>query len=538
MTLPPITPFNVTIAILWLVSTTIDYAGYLYYWQLKWYRWDRFKDFIHSRQGQDFLYRRSFMVRSLFAILIFFWPVNEVFMLKQAIMAFYILDLIYMLGYKRHKKLLRRPTMSPKALIILAAALSIESLIVLYIRDWHGVLLLLLLRLLTLSIIVRMVDVITGIIKKYYFIKAKNKLAQYKDLKVVGITGSYGKTTVKEMLFDMLSNKYNVIKTPRNVNSDIGISKFIISSDFKDADVFIVEMGAYNKGDIKLVCDIVKPSIGILTAINEQHLSLFGSIENIQSTKYELLRSLPKDGHAITNTDNPYCREFLHELESNIATFGTEEQYHPTLLITDIKTKKEGVFCTGVATWQGKEIHEAIQTKLHGEHNVSNLAATILAASRVGMMPDEIIAAAKKIENPERSLRIYDYGTTTIIDDSYNSNPDGFKAALEVLSKYPTERKRIVITRGMLELGERSDELHEQIGGEISFVADELVIITTDFIAPLRRGVVEKYHTTIKVKTEVNSLLTYIKSLKDTDAVILIENRVPAAVKKEITPKK
>ncbi len=535
--MPPLTPFNITLAILWFIATVIDYAGYLYYWQLKWYRWDRFKDFLHSRQGQNFIFRKSFIMKSLFAIIIFFWPLNEILVIKQLIFVFFILDIIYLLGYKRSKKILKRPVMSAKATVILITAIIFEAFLVLYIRDWHGVLLLILLRLFTLGIIVRLIDLTTGLIKKYYFIKAKKKLVHYANLKVIGITGSYGKTTVKEMLYQMLSPKYKVIKTPRNINSDIGISKFILESDFTDTTIFIVEIGAYNNGDVALICDIVHPTIGVLTAINEQHLSLFGSIQNIQSTKYELLRALPKDGSAITNSDNPYCREYLDEIDAEVLTFGTEKEYHPTLLIEDIQTKPAGIYCKGTVHLEDEDVTREIQTQLQGEHNVYNLSACILVAMKCGMLRDEIVNRAEKLKNPERSLRVYDYGDTTIIDDSYNSNPDGFKAALQLLTKYPTNRKRIVITRGMLELGEKSDELHEKIGGEISFVADELIIITPDFIEPLRRGIVEKYRTMIHIKTDVNDLLMYMKSLKETDAVILIENRIPTAIKKEINQK-
>ena len=149
------------------------------------------------------------------------------------------------------------------------------------------------------------------------YFKSDKQTAQYPDLTVIGITGSYGKSSVKEFLGHFLETEFSVIKTPRNTNTEIGVAQFVLASNFADKDVFIVEMGAYRPGEIKLICDMVRPSIGVLTVIAEQHLSLFGSIKNIQSAKYELLRSLPTNGFAVTNADNAYCTELLDTLDGS-----------------------------------------------------------------------------------------------------------------------------------------------------------------------------------------------------------------------------
>lgn len=523
---------NTSIAILWLISAVIDYANFCYVWQLKWYRWDRIRDFLSTIQGKKFLFRYDFVYRVPIAILLFFWPINDSLFLKKLIVFFLLFDVLIRV-YKYYKKENRRPIFSLKASIIILTSIGIEALWVFSSRDLDVLIFALLIRLLIISFVVVSFNTFTNLFKHYYFFRAEKKLKQYKNLKVIGITGSYGKTTVKELLYQMLSSKFEVIKTPKNTNSDIGISKFILNTDFTQADIFIVEMGAYNKGDIQLVCDIVHPSIGILTAINEQHLSLFGSIKNTQSAKYELLRALPKDGLAITNSDNPYCREFLDELSSEVVTFGTDAEYNPTCLIDGITSNQKGIYVKGVVDWKNVDKGRGIQTKLRGEHNILNLAPCILVATYLDFTSDEIILIAENIENPENLMSVYQYGKATIIDDSHNSNPDGFIAALQVLSRYPSEKKRIVITRGMLELGDMSFELHEKIGGEIAFVADELVIITPDFAEPLKRGVVKKYRTDILEKFSIDGLLDYVKSLKNINSVILLENKIPEAIKKE-----
>jgi UDP-N-acetylmuramoyl-tripeptide--D-alanyl-D-alanine ligase len=529
---------NISIAALWFLSAVIDYSGFCYFWQLKWYRWDRFRDFLMTEQGRVFLFRYDYLYRAFIALILFIFPFQTNLFFKQALLVFLGFDLLIRV-LKVIKKEIIRPIFSLKALLIIISSLGIEALIVLTYWDLDVLLLAIVVRLLIISLVVITINFLTDRFKFIYFKKARQKIEAQKNLTVIGITGSYGKTTVKELLYQMLESKFKVIKTPKNVNSDIGVSKFILNTDFSGIEIFIVEMGAYNVGDIKLVCDIVHPKIGILTAINEQHLSLFGSIHNTQKTKYELLRALPKDGLAITNSDNALCREFLHELDAEVITFGTEEEFQPNLLVEEISTKKEGVYAKGIVKWKTKDgVERGIQTKLQGEHNIMNLAPCILTAVHFGFKPDDIVSIAERIENPQTSFQIYQYGSATIIDDSYNSNPDGFVAALQVLSKFPSERRRIVISRGMLELGERSNELHEKVGGEIAFVADELIIITPDFGEYLRRGVGTKYNTEVYDKFNPQDLLEYVKKLKNTDTVVLLENRIPELVTQELKSQK
>jgi UDP-N-acetylmuramoyl-tripeptide--D-alanyl-D-alanine ligase len=336
---------------------------------------------------------------------------------------------------------------------------------------------------------------------------------------------------VKELLAQLLSNSYRVASTPKNVNSDIGISRFILSTDFSKIDVCIVEMGAYNRGDIKLVCDIVHPTIGILTAINQQHLSLFGSIENIQTTKYELLKSIPKTGVSITNADNRLCMQYAKELESTVLTFGSEPENNPICLIESAEQVDEKLEIKYLLQLDKTIEKMSVTASVIGEHQSVNIAPCILVAKTIGMPTEKIISSVDALKQPAQSIKIFTFGKATIIDDSYNSNPDGFKAALQLLGTFPSEKKRIVITRGMHELGSESSDLHERIGNEISFFADELIIITPDFAADLERGVLEKYQTTTKEIFDTEELVNFVKNLQNEDVVILIENRVPAPVR-------
>ncbi|MBI5222336.1 MAG: UDP-N-acetylmuramoyl-tripeptide--D-alanyl-D-alanine ligase [Candidatus Magasanikbacteria bacterium] len=519
-------PINWIIFFLWALSAVIDYSEFCYIWQLKEYRWDRFRDFLSTKQGRTYWVKYRLLWRSLVAIVIFFWPINSVPIIKYILIMLFAVDLSYN-ALKLYRSKLVRPKYTVKAMAIIIFAAGIEGAIFLIARDWILFLVLLIVRFLILTVAVLLLTRAFNLYKRYMVLKASRKLLEYPNLLVVGVTGSYGKSTVKKFLHHILEPKYHVIRTPRNINTEIGVAQFVLSTNLAGVEIFIVEMGAYRIGEIALICGMVKPKIGILTAINEQHLSLFGDIKKTQQAKYELLRSLPADGLAVINADNFYCREKVKELKCNVLSYGTDETRHPDCLIKEARSNLDGI--SFIAESRGKEHN--FSSPIVGEHNIMNIAPCLLVAEKLEVS-DEAIGRAVATLPP--SLKIFKYGECDIIDDSYNSNPDGFRAALDVLNKYPTEKKRIIITRGMLELGEKSDEIHERIGEEISIVADELVIITEDFVEPLGRGVAGRFKTTVVLKLTPADLLAYLQSLKKAPSVILLENRIPDSVMAEI----
>lgn len=526
-----LTPIKMLIGSLWLVTGLLSYADYCALWQLKEYRRDRFKDFLSTEQGKRYFFRPSFVIQFLAFLVAVFYPFNNEVDLVYLLLGVLLMDMaIFTAKFFRHK--LRRPKFTTKATLIIFSSLIISTGLVLSFRDWTFAFLVFLGRFFVLTSVVAMFELPTRISKKVLIAQATKKMQLFPKLVVIGITGSYGKTSVKEFTAHLLSQKYTVIKTPKNTNSEIGVAQFILKTDFSQADFFVVEMGAYTMGEIKLICDIVHPHVGILTAIVEQHLSLFGSIKNIQTAKYELLRSIPPTGYIITNADNHYCTELLPELAcQNIETFGTDEEKHPTCLTTDIQANLRGTEFEG--TYKGNS--GRISTPVIGAHHATNISPAVMVAIHFGLSAEQIRQGCSTLPTDiHGSLHIYNYGQATIIDDSYNSNPQGFKSALDVLASFPSDRQRIVVTRGMLELADRSDELHEQIGEEIAFAADELVVITPDFFEPLKRGVGQKYHTEVFLKDDVKELLSYIQQQKNTTAVILLENRIPSEVMDEI----
>ncbi len=519
--------FLLVIIPLWMVSAVIDYTNMSYVWQLKSYRWDRMFDFFTTRQGRDFLKKIRLGWRILWLVIFIFLPSE----LRPIYLLFVLCLELFVQIIQIINREWRRPAISYKVVILLCLSFGLEMVLLAGYFTYFNLLLLAAFRFAFFSVVVTCLYIGNEIILRIYKHRASNKLKHHPDLIIIGITGSYGKTTVKEFLGQILAKKYKVVKTPHNRNTAIAISKFILSTNFSNYDVFIVEIGAYRRYDVKFSAEIVNPTIGILTGINEQHLSLFGSIKNTQNAKYDLLRILPPHGLAITNSDNPYCRELLGEIKAKVKTFGLEAEFNPDALINKISETADGIYVVMELNDQEYDFFVPVP----GKHNADNIAACMLVAMHLDMDFSLIKSALTNLRMPKGTMRKFFYGSSIVIDDSFNSNPGGFRAVLDSLRKYPSEKRRVVITRGILELGKKSDDIHEQIGNEIAFVADELVLVTRDYEKSLRKGVGDKYRTEVVVKDKPTELLDYVKKFKKKQAVILIENRIPPSVYGELT---
>lgn len=313
------------------------------------------------------------------------------------------------------------------------------------------------------------------LINRKYWNEASAILKSMPGLTVIGITGSYGKTSTKHYLNRILSEQFEVLMTPGSYNTPMGVIRTIREMMKPYDSIFICEMGAKQKGDIKEICDLVHPQMGIITAVGPMHLESFKTMENVQSTKFELVDSLPADGLAVINNDFEYCASRPVE---NVAT----ERYclYPDktgacgYVAKDIKYSPSGTSFT-VCCPDGNEI--SLTTRLVGACNISNLLGAVIIALRLGMNTETIQRAVSRIEQVEHRLSIKQTrGGVTIIDDAFNSNPSGSKMALEVLSDFK-DGKRIVVTPGMIELGERQAELNEAFGEEIARSADVAIIV-------------------------------------------------------------
>lgn len=312
-------------------------------------------------------------------------------------------------------------------------------------------------------------------INKKYWNEAASILRNMPDLTVIGITGSYGKTSTKHYLNRILSEQFDVLMTPGSYNTTMGVIRTIRELMKPYNTIFICEMGAKQRGDIKEICDLVKPKYGIITAVGPMHLESFKTMENVQATKFELIDSLPSDGYAVINNDFEYC---ANRIVSNVASerYALENGNKAGVSYTaeNIKYSAEGTTFT-VKGPSGYELE--LTTRLIGACNISNLLGAVIVAIRLGMSKERIRYAVGSIEQVEHRLNVKRTpGGVNIIDDAFNSNPEGSKMALEALSGFKGG-KRIVVTPGMIELGSRQEELNRKLGEEIAKNVDVAIIV-------------------------------------------------------------
>ena len=353
---------------------------------------------------------------------------------------------------------------------------------------------------------------------------AKNKLNSMTNLKKIAITGSYGKTSCKNALNDILNVKYNSLATEKSFNTMNGLMISINNKLDKFTDVFISEMGAFRRGEIKEKCDFIEPKYGILTTIGTAHLESFGSRENIQKAKFELIDSLPKDGIAVLNKDDEYqtsykiksdCKKVWVSIKSNDA-----DVYAKDIKLSNKGTKFKIVF---------KEKKETIEveTKLLGSANVYNILQASALSYYLGLSPEQIKTGVRRIATIEHRLELKKFGDINIIDDAYNSNPVGSKMAVDVLSMM--DGKKIIVTPGMIELGDKQYEYNMEFGRQIAKVCDEVILIGEEQTKPIMDGLKkEKYSDKkIHVLNDVKKAFPLMKKLSEGDTYVLLENDLP-----------
>lgn len=359
----------------------------------------------------------------------------------------------------------------------------------------------------------------------YYKSKAQGKLKRMTGLKIIGITGSYGKTSSKNILSDILNIKYNALPTPRNLNTFNGLIMTVNNHMDKFTDIFIAEMGAYVKGEIKGLCKLIKPKYGILTRIGTAHLESFGSEENIIAGKFELIESLPGDGFAVLNGDDP--KQVNYKLKNKVKTIwiGIDNK-DADVRATNIKCSSKGTSFDVVLKNSDKKY--SFETKLLGDHNVYNILAGIACGLEFGIEVEELMAAVKAVRPVEHRLELKKLGNFYQIDDAYNSNPVGAENACKVLGMMPG--LKVVVTPGMIELGAKEKEYNKKFGEQIASVADYAVLIGEKRTKPIMEGLLDKGFDKEKiiVFNDVRDAYPFIGSLTGKiDVYALFENDLP-----------
>ncbi len=357
---------------------------------------------------------------------------------------------------------------------------------------------------------------------------ARRILRSMPDLKIIGITGSYGKTSTKHYLQRILSESFDTLMTPGSFNTPLGVVRTVREHLKPYNEVFIVEMGAKNIGDIKEICDIVNPSIGIVTAVGEQHLESFKTIENVQRTKFELIDALPADGLAVVNDDFPFAANRPVD-NVEVVRYAIRDTAGATVTARDITYDSRGTsFTIAGPDWEMR-----LHTHLVGECNISNLMAAVVTARHLGVPDEKIRIAVDHIEQVEHRLNLKRTpGGITIIDDAFNSNPTGSAMALDVLASM-TGGQRIIITPGMIELGDRQEELNRAFGRKIAECADTVIVVGHYNRDAILEGIAEGSMAQERVMmadtfSEAQAMLTSMAKAGDT---VLYENDLPDTFK-------
>ncbi len=387
------------------------------------------------------------------------------------------------------------PRFTPKIVIIFFFGLFSAILLNFYFDSDSVILFLIIFAPVFSSLLVLIFQIPTVIWRQILIEKAKRKRVRFGNLLVIGITGSYGKTSTKEFLYTILTEKFGknkVLKTKEHQNSEIGIAMCILNDLKPIHEIFICEMGAYNRGGIELLCGIANPKVGILTGINEQHMATFGSLENIVKTKYELIESLPEDGTAFFNAQNKYCLEL----------YG--------------KTRIKKILYGEVANFPGEE----------------NILGAMAVAKELGLTEEEISRACEKIENKFGGIQIKrGINGLKIIDAVYSANPVSVIAHLEYFKTLrQAQGKLIIVMPCLIELGSASKEIHRRIGRKIAEVCDLAIITTKDRFKEIRETAGEK----VIFMENPKEIFDKIKRFCSAGDIILLESRVPAELIREL----
>lgn len=505
--------------LLWIPGFLSSTLLHLYWWQNKEYRPDRFKAFLDTDIGRQLFLGKINIARFALLLSLLFFP----FLGSLFFILFY--------GGLTLRLATKRTLISPKwtlrtketfilFIIItlvtgfgLFSIFGLDCMITLVILDLSSPIL--------TGILVLFVGKLVNFYKQDIISKASKKIASLDKLIVVGVTGSYGKTTTKEFVGQILSSKFKVLVTPEHINTEIGVAQFILNKLTPQIELLVVEMGAYRLGEIAALCKMTKPKIGVLTAVSNQHLALFGSVDNIAKAKFELVDYLDKhQGTAILNGDDEV-------ISKKAASYYLPKIFYSLKTKTDIYAYsiKEDLQGLEFTLYQGKN-KKQVKAKILGKQNTGN----ILAALAVGLKLDLPFAdLAKNIANLKSVEATMELSQSSkggmFIDDSYNINPVGVKMALDTLKTYEKFTKTVILSP-MIELGNQAISVHKDILEYALESADQVVWVGMDFMDLVQDfAKSKKVEDRIKIYKTAKDASSFLANFNSKNNVILFEGR-------------
>lgn len=374
--------------------------------------------------------------------------------------------------------------------------------------------------------------------------KAKKKIGRHKGFKVVAITGSYGKSSTKEILYELIKDNFKTAKTDENFNAPVGIAQSVLLNLKKDTEVFIAEMGAYTRGEIAKSTHILPPNISIITGIAPQHLSLFGSMKNLIKAKYEIVDNLNPKGLAIFNGNNQYCVQMAAQTEQRKLLYYTiddqTEIAHPVgnndktdfpdptkgmLYAIDIKEENN----TFTFKLKYQNIQYPVVVQVNAKHDIQNILAAIGAAMDLGMDIKSIVAKLQVMKLPDNRVQWKEgINNSKLLDDTYNTNPEGFKSIISTANK--VYGRKILITRGIIETGKEKKNVYSYLGKVIEQSID--VLITTDNTLP---KYVNKEKVDVKVISSDEEVFRFATNNVREGDIIILEGRLSPSLIQNIS---
>lgn len=466
----------VSISVGWLIRLVVNLLSYIHLWYIKEYRWDRMWIHLHTKEGKLILF-----------------PARRI------------------------------PPLAPKTLTLFTSACAVAGflLIVLPIPLFWRFLFVDLILFPITAVIVLVMKLPTFVYHEYVISRALRKFHSHSPMTVIGVTGSFGKTSIKEYLAAILGSKYDVLKTEASQNSPIGIAETISNNLKPDQSIFIVEMGAYKQGEIARMARLVQPEIGIVSAINAQHQDLFGSIEHTMRAKYELIAGLVGRRIAIINADNEYTRQMAVWAKRDGCTVWiyTKEksQVESRLFIAEnIQADLKGVSFDVVV---GKE-RAHIAAPVLGKHQIGNILAAVAGAVACGMKLDEAAKSACAIRPFHQTLESIPAITGAMyINDTFNNNPDSAIAALRVLA-FAKGRKTLIF-QPMIELGSDARVSHKRVGEEAGNICDDIILTNHNFSKEFMTGVhIVNPNKEVSVLSPIQTAARVRENISKDDAVL------------------
>lgn len=472
----------------WIVRNILFWVSL---WQSKEYRFDRLS--VHLRetlQGKRLLTSPLFVIKwfllLFYVVIVFQDKLTPVYQL--AITLLYVFECLIVCNEIRGYHQFKRPARTAKAYaIVVLTFILILTLYFIPMTDMFVWLLILdCLTIVCIGVFVFFFSFPTEMYTDFQIQKARQKLQRYKKLLVIAVSGSYGKSSTKEYIAHVLSEKFSVVKTLGSNNTPIGIAKTILNKIDNNTDIFVVEMGAYKRGEVAELCDIVRPAISVTTSVSDQHLSLYGNLKNAIDTELELIHALPKNGLALFNGNNKHTSELYKKCKKKKILYKASLQRNEQVDVaaTNIMIGKNDVSFTVAA--EGKRIH--IQAPLLGGHMIENLLPAVYLAKYLGIPDAKIKKAFLSVTPPPKTMIQTGLpGGIVAVDDTFNISPESVQAVLQYMKIY--KKKKILVLMPMIELGKNAKDRHREIGKMIGAICDNVFLTNKNFYKEILRGV-------------------------------------------------